>query len=121
MFNDATLFRNEIHHVADVFIRAHDVGAHDGFLNRGNQSDIWHVGWIIQLEFCAIGLHDTVNDIWIGRDDIHVVLAPQPLLYDLQMQQAKKAATKPETQCGGAFLLINKGRVIQLQLCEVVF
>ena len=39
-----------------------------------------------------------VDDARIGGDDVHVVLAPQPLLDDLHVQQAEEAAAETEAE-----------------------
>ena len=39
-----------------------------------------------------------VNDGRVGGDDVHVVLAAEPLLDDLHVQQAEEAAAEAEAE-----------------------
>ena len=74
-------------------------------------------GIIDQQFLSACGQH-FINHAWTGRDDVHVVLAPEPFLDDLHVKQTKEPAAKSETQRNRAFRLINKGGIIQTQLAD---
>src|SRR4029077_3492919 len=52
------------------------------------------------------------------RNDVHVVLAPKPLLNDLHVKQPKESAAKSETQRNRALRLINEGGVVHAQLAN---
>ncbi len=73
---------------------------------------------IIDLDMLAVGRDDFVNDAGGGGDDVHVVLAPEPFLDDLHVQQAEKAAAKAEAERDGAFRLIDERGIVQLQLAD---
>ena len=53
---------------------------------------------VINKQSFPASSYDFVNYAWTGGDDVHVVLAPQPLLDDLHVEQTKKAAAKPEAE-----------------------
>jgi hypothetical protein len=48
-------------------------------------------------------------------DQVEVELAAQPLLHDLQVQEAKEAAAEAEAQGGAGLHLVAEGRVVQPQ------
>ena len=52
------------------------------------------------------------------RDQVHVVLALEPLLHDLHVQQAEEAAAESEPQCDRCLGLPEEGRVVQAQFLE---
>src|SRR6185295_14265993 len=52
------------------------------------------------------------------RDEVARVLALEPLLDDLHVQQAEEAAAEPEAERHRAFGLEREARVVQMQLVE---
>ena len=55
-----------------------------------------------------------------GLDDFDVVLALQPLLDDLHVQQAQEAAAEAEAQGVGGFRLEGEAGVVELQFFQGV-
>jgi hypothetical protein len=53
-----------------------------------------------------------------GEHDGHLELALKAFLHDLQVQQTQKPATEPIAQRDGGVLLVDQGRVVELQLCH---
>ena len=51
----------------------------------------------------AIGFDHLVDDRRIGRDDVHVILTPQPLEDDFHVKQSEKPAAEAETEGHAAF------------------
>ena len=72
-----------------------------------------HVHRVVQLLHLPVGLVDVVNHGRRGGDQFQVEFAGQPLLDDLQMQQAEEAAAKAEAQRGGGFRVIVEAGVIE--------
>ena len=70
----------------------------------------------------AVFRHRDVNTSYttlgLGRDDVHVVLPPQPFLHDLQVKQSEEPAAKSEPQRNRAFRLINERGIIQTAACQ---
>ena len=94
----AALFHDELHDVADVFVRANDEGLDDRLADFVDDARVGQMRGIIdQQDFAARG-QDFVNDAGIGGDDVHVVLAPEPLLDDLHVEQAEEAAAESEAE-----------------------
>jgi len=58
---------------------------------------------------------DAIDDRWRGGDQVEVVFAAQPLLNDLEVQQAEEAAAEAEAQRGGAFGLEGEARIVEAQ------
>jgi hypothetical protein len=56
----------------------------------------------------AVGGRDAVEHARCGRDQIHVVLALEPFLHDLHVQQAQKAAAEAKSQCSRRLGLIEE-------------
>src|SRR6266436_6244326 len=67
--------------------------------------------------FSACGQH-LINHAGTCRDDVHIILAPEPFLDDLHVKQTKKSAAKTEAQRNRAFRLINKSGIVQAQLSD---
>ncbi len=59
-----------------------------------------------------------VDDRRIRGDDVHVVLAPEPLLDDLHVQQAEEAAAEAEAERDARFGLEDEGGVVELELAH---
>ena len=54
------------------------------------------------------------------RDQVEAVVALEPLLHDLHVQQAEKAAAKTEAQRDRAFGLVDERGIVELELFERV-
>ena len=61
---------------------------------------------------------DLVDDRRRRRDEIEIEFALQPLLDDLEMQQAEKAAAEAEAERGGRLHLIGEAGVVEAQLAD---
>ncbi len=66
----------------------------------------------------AVGQQDAVDDRGRGRDQVEVELALQPLLDDLQVQQAEEAAAEAEAERGGGLHLVGEAGVVEAQLAH---
>src|SRR3546814_10092542 len=55
-----------------------------------------------------------------GGDEVEVIFARQPLLNDLEVEQAQKAAAEAEAQCRRAFHLEREARIVQPQLLDAL-
>ena len=76
-------------------------------------TDVRHVGRIVQLDLGLVGERDPVDDRWRGRDEVEVELALEPLLDDLEMQEAEKAAAKAEAERRRGLHLVGEARVVE--------
>ncbi len=72
---------------------------------------------IDQHDFAA-RRQNLVNDARGGGDDVHVVLAPEPFLDDLHVEQPEKTAAITEAERNGTFRLVNEGGVVHPQLAD---
>ena len=68
----------------------------------------------------AVAQQHLVDDGRRRRDQVHVVLALEPLLHDVHVQQAEEAAAEAEAQRLRHLRLVVQRRVVQLQLVERV-
>ena len=59
-----------------------------------------------------------VDDRRRGGDQVEVELARQPLLDDLQMQEAEEAAAEAEAERGGGLHLVGEGGVVEAELAD---
>ena len=62
--------------------------------------------------------HDPVADRGRGQDQRQVVLALEPRLHHVEVEQPEEPAAEAEAQSGRAVLLVDEGRVVELQLLE---
>ena len=65
-------------------------------------------------------MHDLVDDGRRRRDERHAVLALEPLLHDVHVQQPEEAAAKAEAERLRRLGLVAQRRVVQVQLLERV-
>ena len=68
----------------------------------------------------AVGVVHVVLDVRHGGDEVQIELALEPLLDDLHVQQAEKAAAESEAERGGRLRQVVQGGVVELQLLERV-
>ncbi len=94
----AALFQDELQDVADALVRAKNVSAHDRLADFLDDAWIGQMRGIIDVQGLAARGQDFVNDAGRRGDDVHVVLAPEPFLDDLHVQQTEKAAAKSEAE-----------------------
>ena len=66
----------------------------------------------------AVGLGDLVAHAGRGGDQVEIELALEPLLNDLHVEQAEKAATEAEAERDGAFRLEEERRIVEPQFFE---
>ena len=72
----------------------------------------------VDFEHLSVGRGHAVQHARRGRHEIHVELALEPLLDDLHVQEAEKAAAEPEPERDGRLRLEEERRVVQPQLLE---
>ena len=65
-------------------------------------------------------MHDAVDDVRRGGDQVEVELALEPLADDLHVQQAEEAAAEAEAERAGGLRLVGQRRVVELQPLEGV-
>ena len=63
---------------------------------------------------------DLVDDARRGGDEVEVIFARQPLLDDLEVEQAEEAAAEAEAQRGAGLHLEAERGVVEAQLVEAV-
>ena len=68
----------------------------------------------------AVGQVHPVDDRRRGRDQVEVELARQPLLDDLEVQQAEKAAAEAEAERRRGLRLVDEAGVVEAQFGEAV-
>ena len=81
---------------------------------------IGHVGRVVQVAHRAVGQVHPVDDRGRGRDQVEVEFARQPLLDDLEMQQAEKPAAEAEAERHRGLGLVFEARIVEAQLGEAV-
>ena len=99
VIHHAALVHDELHHRRDVLVRDHDEAPHDRLADL--LDDARRRARCSGLSTCSTSpfvFTHLVNDRRIRGDDVHVVLAAEPLLDDLHVQQAEEAAAETEAQ-----------------------
>ena len=95
-----------------------DLGADVGLLDMVDEGLRREAGRVVDVDDLALGRIHLVGHVRDGGDHVHVELAEQPLLDDLQVQQAQEAAAEAEAQGQRALGLVHEGRVVQLELLQ---
>ena len=110
----------QIHDRADVFGRGDEVRLRIRLLRLGDLGGVGVVERGIDVELRAVGLRDLVDDVRRRRDEVVIVLALQPLLHDVHVQETKEARAEAEAERLGAFGLKTQRRIVKLKLREGV-
>src|SRR5207245_7816649 len=79
---------------------------------------IWKQGGVVDLDDVAALQLDPVLDRRRCGDELELELAFEPLLDDLEVKQAKEAASKAESQRRRVLRLERQRAVVQLQLLQ---
>ena len=72
-----------------------------------------HVDRIVDLDLLSVAQLDLVDHRRRGRDQVEVELALQPLLDDLEVQQAEEAAAEAEAERRAGLHLVAEARVVE--------
>ena len=91
-------------------------GRDEGLLGLLDLGRVGEVRRVVDEDHLAALERDPVLHRRRGEDDGHLELALQPLLDDLQVQQAEEAAAEPVAEGHGGILLVDEGGVVELQL-----
>jgi hypothetical protein len=43
---------------------------------------------------------ELVGDLWTRDDDVHIILSPETLLHDIEMEESEKSTAKSISECG---------------------
>src|SRR5580704_10605069 len=76
------------------------------------------MGGVINFDLLPVCLLHLVNDARVSRDDIHIELPAQSLLYDLHVEQTEKTTAETEAQSHGILRLIDEGGIVDLQFSQ---
>ena len=79
---------------------------------------VGHVGRVVQQVHAAVGAVDPVDHARRRRDQVEAEFAVEPLLHDLQVQQAEEAAAEAEAEGRRVLRLVFEPGVVQAQLGE---
>ena len=77
MVDHAALFENELEDVADRFVRATNICLHNRLADFFDQTRFGQLRRVVDLQRLAARRDHFVNHARRGRDDVHVVLAPE--------------------------------------------
>ncbi len=102
----------QLHDAAHVLLRRVDVGVGHGLIRLGDAGRVGVVGGVVDFDRGAVRQADAVDDARRGHNQVEAVLALQPLLHDLHVQQAQKAAAEPEPQRRRRLRRKGEGRVV---------
>ena len=105
---------------AQELVRHQDRGLDPRLLDVVDPGRVGIVGGVVQLEHGAVALVHAVDHRGRGDDDVEVELALEPLLDDLEVQQAEKAAAEAEAQGRAALRLVLEAGVVEPQLAQAV-
>ena len=116
----AALFLHQLENAADIFFIGENFRRDHRLANRFDVRGIRPARGIVHLHHAAVGQRDVITHAGRGGDQVQFVLALQPLLDDLHVQQAEKAAAEAKAQCDRAFRLEKERRVVEPQFLQRV-
>ena len=90
---------------ANVFFVGEDRGEDDGLFDFGDLARIEPARRVVDFDHLAVGLRDLVAHAGSGGDEVEIEFALEPLLDDLHVEQAEKAAAEAEAESDRAFRL----------------
>ncbi len=109
---------DQLHHHADVAIRADDGDVHPGLADDLDVVGRRQVGRVVDDDLLAVGSPHFVLDARRSDEQIEVVLALEALLHNLHMQQAEEAAAEAGAEGNARLRLKGERRVVELELLE---
>ena len=102
----------------DELRRREDHRRDDRLLELRDPARIRQLGRAVDLLHLPVGRRHAIQHARRRRHQVHVVLALEPLLHDLHVQQAEEAAAEAEAERRRRFRLVEERRVVQPQLLE---
>ena len=115
-FEHTSLVQAELHDLAEILALGYDLGPDIRFLDIVYESRGRKPGRIVHIHHLALRGVYLIRYVGYGGYHVHVELAVQPLLHDLQMKQAEETAAETETQSQRGLGLEDKGGVVELGL-----
>ena len=111
----ALLF-DQLQDAAHILFVRQNLGDDDGLFNHLDLGGIRPARRIINFTLGAIGQRDLVANAGRGSDEVEVVLALQPLLDNLQMEQPEESTAESKPQRHGTLRLEGEAGVVEPQL-----
>src|SRR6185369_11642192 len=108
----------EFHYGADEVGRLNEIDANDRLPELLDLARVGHFLRLMDSKRVAVASEDFIRNVGSGLNEIDVRLALKPLLHDLHVQQAKKAAAKAKTQGVATFRLEFKTGVVERKLVK---
>ena len=110
---------------AEIFVGDVDGRLDPRLLDHLDAVGVGHVGRVVQLDHLrrlgpSMAQVDAVDHRRRGRDQVEVIFAGQPLLDDLEVEQAEEAAAEAEAQRGAGLHLEAERGVVEAELVEAV-
>ena len=102
---------------ADVLGRQHEAHAHDRLAELFDVALLGHLLRRVDLELFAVVERDLVSHVRRGLHQVDVGLLLEPLLDDLHVQQAQKAAAEAEAQRVARFRLELEAGIVDRAAC----
>ena len=118
---DAAAVLAELEDGAEIFVGDVDGGVDPRLLDArcalasGQSAGLW-----ISIDLAAVAQVDFVDNARRGGDEVEVVFAGQPLLDDLEVEEAEEAAAEAEAERGAGLHLEAEGGVVEAELVEAV-
>ena len=84
------------HDIAHILVGGDDGNLHIGFLGVLDNGGVGIIMGVIHLDQGAVGLIHMINNGGEGGDQVQIELPLQPLLDDLHVEHAQKAAAEAE-------------------------
>ncbi len=122
---DAAAVLAQLEDAAEIFVGDVDGRVDPRLLDALDPVGVGHVGRVVELDgLRRLGLRmaevDLVDDARRGGDEVEVIFAGQPLLDDLEVEEAEEAAAEAEAQRRAALHLEAERGVVEAQLVEAV-
>ena len=109
---------DEVHHRADVAVRADDSDVHPRLADLRHLGRGWQVGGVVDHDLLAVRSPDLVLNTGRGDQQLQPVLAFQAFLDDLHVEQPKEPTAKPGAERNAGFRLEGERGVVELQLLQ---
>src|SRR5258706_4593067 len=114
----APLLLAQGHHGSYVLVRHDDRGADDGLADLVDAGRIGQLRGVDDLAHRAVARLHLVHHGRCRGDELHVVLALEPLLDNVHVQEAQEAAAEAEAQRLRGLGLVAQARIVPLQLLQ---
>jgi hypothetical protein len=127
VFEYSSTFLGESHEIPDILIRSDHLYLGNWFFDMDIGSRFWYILGIRDIEICTLSSseldefpsrswiesyfvssdEELVGNLWTCDNHIHIILPPESLLHDIEMEKSEESTTESISQCRRCLVFRN--------------